>query len=71
MENSIKSHIERNKRILDDSTISPQKRRHIQDELNQLESYLENNPNTHRNPSSLELYCDANPDADECRIYED
>lgn len=21
--------------------------------------------------NSLELYCDANPDADECRVYED
>jgi len=22
-------------------------------------------------PTSLELYCDANPDADECRVYDD
>ena len=70
MEN-IESHIQKDKKILDDPTISPQKRRHIQSELEDLVNYQKNNPNDHHDPTSLELYCDSNPDADECRIYED
>lgn len=70
MEN-IESHIQKDKKILDDPTISPQKRRHVQSELEDLVNYQKNNPNDHHDPTSLELYCDSNPDADECRIYED
>lgn len=68
---SIEDHIEKDKQILDDPTTSPQNRRHIEDELEQLESYHEKHPEDHHDPSSLELYCDKNPDALECRIYED
>jgi hypothetical protein len=70
MEN-IEAHIEKDKKILDDPTISPQQRRHIEGELNDLKLYHENHPNDHHDPTSLELYCDANPDALECRVYED
>lgn len=70
MEN-IESHIEKDKKILDDPTISPQMRRHVEGELKDLETYQENHPDDHHDPSPLELYCDANPDALECRIYED
>jgi hypothetical protein len=68
---SIEDHIQKDKKILDDPTTSPQNRRHIEDELEQLESYHEKHPEDHHDPSSLELYCDKNPDALECRIYED
>ncbi|MFZ9740423.1 MAG: CP12 domain-containing protein [Candidatus Nanopelagicaceae bacterium] len=68
---SIEDHIQKDKQILDDPTTSPQNRRHIEDELDQLESYHEKHPEDHHDPSSLELYCDKNPDALECRIYED
>ena len=70
MEN-IEANIDKDKKILDDPTISPQQRRHIESELEELETYHENNPNDHHDPTPLELYCDANPDADECRVYED
>lgn len=70
MEKTIEAHITKDKQILDDPTISPQKRRHIQDELNQLEVYHDNHPEDHHDPTALELYCETNPDADECRIYE-
>jgi hypothetical protein len=30
-----------------------------------------NHPNEQKDPTPLELYCDLNPDALECRIYED
>lgn len=68
---SIEDHIQKDKQILDDPTTSPQNRRHIEGELDQLESYHERHPEDHHDPSPLELYCDKNPDALECRIYED
>lgn len=68
---SIEKHIEVDKGILDDPTTSPQTRRHIEGELEQLEAYHERHPEDHHDPSSLELYCDSNPEALECRIYED
>lgn len=67
---NIKQHIEYDKSILDNPTISPQKRRHIQDELKSLERYQKNHPEDEHDPSSLEMYCDENPEADECKIYE-
>jgi len=70
MEN-IDKHIQKDKEILDDSTISPQMRRHTQEELEALETYKENHPGDDHDPTSLELYCDANPDAPECLVYDD
>lgn len=70
MEN-IEAHIEKDKQILEDPTISAQARRHTQEELKALESYQENHPEDHHDPTPLELYCDANPNALECRVYED
>ena len=70
MEN-VEQHIEYDKKILDNPTISPQARRHTEEELEALERWVENHPNDHRDPTSLELFCDSNPDAPECKIYED
>ena len=41
MEN-IEKHIEADKKILEDPTTSPQQRRHIEEELRELEVYVEN-----------------------------
>jgi hypothetical protein len=73
---SIEQHIEADKRILENPTTSPQQRRHVESELHELELYAENHKKEieegdHHDPTPLELYCDTNPDADECRIYED
>lgn len=68
---SIEKHIEIDKKILGDPTISPQQRRHIEGELEELEAYVERHPNDHHDPTPLELFCDANPNALECRVYED
>ena len=68
--NNIDKHIVRDKEILDNPVISSQARRHTQEELQSLESYKSNYPNDNHDPTPLELYCDANPDALECRIYE-
>ena len=70
MEN-IEQHIQKDREELNDPQISAQRRRHIEDELDQLESYAERHPEDHHDPTSLELYCDTHPDAAECRIYED
>lgn len=70
MEN-IDQHIQKNQSLLNDPTISPQSRRHTQEELTALETYKENHPEDSHDPTSLELYCELNPNADECRIYED
>ena len=70
MEN-IDAHIEQDKKILEDPTTSPQQRRHVEGELHDLEAYKENHPGESHDPTPLELYCDANPNALECRVYED
>jgi hypothetical protein len=69
MEN-IEAHIQKDKKILDDPQTSPQARRHTQEELDALEAYKERHPNDDHDPSSLELFCDGNPDAPECKIYD-
>lgn len=71
MERTLSQHIEDDKNELDRSDISAQRRRHLSGELNDLENYKQNHPNDEHDPSPLELYCDSNPEALECRIYED
>lgn len=70
MEN-IDAHIKKDKIILDDPMISPQQRRHTEEELKDLEYWKESHPNDSHDPTSLELFCNKNPEAEECRIYED
>lgn len=71
MEKTLSQHIEDDKNELDRSDISAQRKRHLVDELSNLENYKNNHPNDDHDPTPLELYCDAHPDALECRIYED
>lgn len=67
---NIEQHIQNDKKILDDSMVSPQTRRHIEGELESLERYRESHPNDDHDPTPLELYCNDNPDALECKIYD-
>ena len=65
MEN-IEKHIEFDKKILEDPLTSPQQRRHIEEELRELEVYVENHKEEmkigdHHDPSPLELYCEVEP----------
>jgi hypothetical protein len=69
--NSIDQHIQKDVDILNDPTISSQSRRHIEEELEALEAYKTNHPEDSHDPSPLELYCELNPNALECRVYED
>jgi hypothetical protein len=70
MEN-IELHIKKDREELTDPQISAQRRRHIEDELVQLEAYHKKHPEDMHDPTPLELYCDMHPDAAECKIYED
>jgi hypothetical protein len=67
--NSITEHIRSNQKELDNPGLSPQRRRHVSQELESLERYQRNHPDSDKDPSSLELYCDENPNALECRIH--
>lgn len=71
IDRTIHQHIQSDKTELDSSTISSQRRRHLEDEVESLEKYRENHPEDDHDPTGLELYCDEHPDASECRIYED
>jgi hypothetical protein len=68
---TIDQHIQKDEDILTDPTISPQARRHTEEELEALKVYKTNHPNDDHDPTSLELYCDTHPDASECRVYDD
>jgi hypothetical protein len=67
---SIETHIQKDRRILEDPMVSSQSRRHVEEELEQLERYAAKHPEDHHDPSPLELYCDENPGAIECKIHD-
>lgn len=67
---NIDQHIEKDRNILNDPTVSPQSRRHTEEELESLERYKENHPDSSYDPTPLELYCDSNPSSPECRLYD-
>jgi hypothetical protein len=71
MEKSLQQHINDDRDQLNDPNTSSQRRRHLEDELDHLEKYQSNHPDTDHDPTPFEMYCDENPNALECRIYED
>jgi len=68
---NINQHIQKDEDLLSDPTISPQARRHTEEELKALKVYKDHHPEDDHDPTPLELYCDANPNALECRVYDD
>jgi hypothetical protein len=68
---TLQQHINDDRDELNNSNTSGQRRRHLEAELNALEKYQINHPDEDRDPNTLELFCDSNPSAAECRIYED
>ena len=73
---SIEQHIEKDKEILHDPTVSLQMRRHIEGELHDLEEYAENHKKEieaedHHDPSYIQLFCHQNPSEPACLIYDD
>jgi hypothetical protein len=69
-EKSIEDHILKDKKILDDPLVSSQSRRHVEEELEALERYHARHPEDQHDPTPLELYCDDNPGAIECKIHD-
>jgi hypothetical protein len=67
---NIQDSIKKDKKILDDPLVSAQSRRHVEEELEKLQRYHERHPEEERTPSPLELYCDDNPEAKECKIFD-
>lgn len=67
---NIEQHIIHDKNLLDDPMISSQSRRHTEEELESLERWAQTHPNDDHDPSPFELYCNDNPNALECRIYD-
>ena len=75
MEN-IEAHIAKDKEILDNPMTSPNQRRHIEGELQELEVYAEYHKQEieagdHHDPSPLELFCEMEPSALECKVFDD
>ena len=68
---TLQQHINDDRNELDNPQLNSQRRRHLEDELDSLEKYQVNHPDTNHDPTPLELYCDTNPDALECRVYDD
>ena len=62
---SIEKHIAKDKEILDDPTTNPAARRHIKDELHDLEEYVEHHKD------EIEAGAHHDPDEPECLIYDD
>ena len=71
MDRTLQQHINDDRDEIDNPNTSGQRRRHLETELDALEQYQANHPDDSHDPTSLELYCDSNPDALECRVYED
>jgi len=67
---TIEDHIEKTSTELYDPGISSQRHRFLEQELEDLQMYKSNHPEDHHDPTPFELFCDQNPEALECRIYE-
>jgi hypothetical protein len=52
------------------SDLNKQRERYLEGYLSELVKYSENHPESSNVPSPLELFCDGNPDAPECRIHD-
>lgn len=58
------------KKELDINSINKQRKRYLESYLAELISYSERHPEVEELPSQLILFCDLNPDASECRIFD-
>lgn len=70
---SIDEHIEKDRLDIEAARAQGDeaKVRHLEDELKQLQEYKEHHPEDQHDPTPLEVFCDLNPDAPECLVYDD
>ncbi|MFM7267130.1 MAG: CP12 domain-containing protein [Cyanobium sp.] len=45
--------------------------RHLEEELKGLEEFKSHHPEDDHDPTPLEVFCDLNPEAAECKVYDD
>jgi hypothetical protein len=70
---SIDDHIEKDKLDIEAAKAAGDegKVRHLEQELKSLEEFKAHHPEDSHDPTPLEVYCDLNPEAPECRVYDD
>jgi hypothetical protein len=70
---NIDSHLTQLKAALEQARLSGDsaKVNHLEKELQDLEAYKSHHPDEQKDPSPLEVYCDLNPEAPECLVYDD
>ena len=56
---------------LESPSINKQRKRYLEDYLFDLLEYQKKNPTEIDCPTNFELFCNLNPDAPECRIFDD
>ena len=71
--NNIDEHIQKDKSEIEAARASGDagKVRHLEEEVKGLEEYKSHHPEDSHDPSPLEVFCDLNPEAPECRVYDD
>jgi len=71
--NTIDEHIQKDQKDIEAARAAGDqgKVRHLEEELQGLQEYKEHHPDDDHDPTALEVYCDLNPDALECRVYDD
>lgn len=67
----LEQHIIKIAEELERNSENAQRQRYLKSYLEELLKYQKNNPNALEVPTSLELYCQLNPGAQECKIYDD
>lgn len=58
------------KKELDVDSINKQRKRYLESYLSELITYSKRHPEKVEEPTSLVLYCDLNPNAEECKIFD-
>jgi hypothetical protein len=67
----LEQHIIKIAEELERNSENAQRQRYLKSYLEELLKYQKNNPDVLEVPTSLELYCQLNPGAQECKIYDD
>lgn len=70
---SIDAHIAQDRSELEQArnTGDKSKAAHLEAELKDLEAYKAHHPEESKDPTPMEVYCDLNPDAPGCLVYDD
>ncbi|MBM5797499.1 MAG: hypothetical protein FJ050_05815 [Cyanobacteria bacterium M_surface_7_m2_040] len=71
--NSIDEHIQQDQSEIEAARAAGDmgKVRHLEQELKELQEYKEHHPGDNHDPTPMEVFCDLNPDAPECLVYDD